>query len=212
MRASPLSELIPEASPAPPMLVVLSGPSGVGKDAVLSELRKLNHPWHFAVTATTRPMRPGERDGLDYIFLDQDTFARMRERDEFIECAEVYGRWYGVPRSQARDALRSGRDVILKIDVQGAATIRRMAPEALLIFLIPPTLGDLRRRLQGRMTESAPDLERRLKTAEEELSRIHEYDYRVVNENDGLQQAVADIEAIIAAEKCRITPRVVQLL
>ena len=203
---------IPEAGQSPPLLVVLSGPSGVGKDAVLAELRKLERPWHFAVTATTRPMRPGERDRVDYIFLDNDTFDRMRERDEFLECAEVYGRWYGVPRSQARDALRSGRDVILKIDVQGAATIRRMAPEALLIFLIPPTVADLRKRLQGRMTESASDLERRLKTAEDELARIHEYDYRVVNENEGLQQAAADIDAIITAEKCRITPRLVQLL
>ena len=207
-----MSSRLPEANSPPPLLVVLSGPSGVGKDAVLSELRKLDRPWHFAVTATTRPMRPGERDGVDYTFLDPETFARMRERDEFIECAEVYGRWYGVPRSQARDALRSGKDVILKIDVQGAATIRRMAPEALLIFLIPPTLADLRQRLNGRMTDSTSDLERRLEAAEEELSRVHEYDYRVVNENDGLQQAVADIEAIIAAEKCRITPRLVQLL
>ena len=212
MRASSLASRIPEAGSPPPLLVVLSGPSGVGKDAVLNELQKLERPWHFAVTATTRPMRPGERDGVDYIFLDPDTFARMRERDEFIECAEVYGRWYGVPRSQARDALRAGKDVILKIDVQGAATIRLMAPEALLIFLIPPTLADLRQRLQGRMTESSPELERRLKTAEEELARIHEYDYRVVNENGSLPQAAADIDAIITAEKCRITPRLVQLL
>ena len=209
-----MASRIPEASPPPPLLVVLSGPSGAGKDAVLAELRKLDRPWHFAVTATTRPMRPGERDGADYIFLDPDTFARMRERDEFIECAEVYGRWYGVPRSQARDALRCGKDVILKIDVQGAATIRRMAPEALLIFLIPPSVADLRQRLQSRMTESAEDLERRLGTAAEELSRLHEYDYRVVNENGngGLAQAAADIDAIIAAEKCRVTPRLVQLL
>jgi guanylate kinase len=204
--------LIPEASPSPPLLVVLSGPSGVGKDAVLNELRKFDRPWHFAVTATTRSMRPGERDGKDYIFLDGDTFAKMRERDEFLECAEVYGRWYGVPRSQARDALRSGRDVILKIDVQGAATIREMAPEALLIFLIPPSVDDLHQRLRGRMTESTAELERRLNTAEEELTRIREYDYRVVNENDGIQRAAADIDAIIAAEKCRVTPRMVQLL
>ena len=207
-----MASRLPESSPAPPLLVVLSGPSGVGKDAVLHELRKLDRSWHFAVTATTRPMRTGEKDGEDYIFLDADTFERMRERDEFLECAEVYGRWYGVPRSQARDALRAGRDVILKIDVQGAATIRRMAPESLLIFLIPPTEADLQERLQGRMTESAQDLERRLSTAKEELTHIHEYDYRVVNENDGLKQAAADIDAIIAAEKCRVTPRLVQLL
>ena len=156
-----LDSRIPESGPSPPLLVVLSGPSGVGKDAVLDELRKLERPWHFAVTATTRPMRPGERDGVDYVFLEPGAFERMRERDEFLECAEVYGRWYGVPRSQARDALRSGRDVILKIDVQGAATIRRMAPEALLIFLIPPSLDELRQRLQGRMTEPAAELERR---------------------------------------------------
>ena len=203
---------LPESSLPPPLLVVISGPSGVGKDAVLGELRTLGRPWHFAVTATTRPMRAGERDGADYIFLDPDTFARMRERDEFLECAEVYGRWYGVPRSQARDALRAGRDVILKIDVQGAATIRRMAPESLLIFLIPPSLTDLRQRLRGRMTESAPELTRRLRTAEDELSRIREYDYRVVNENGGLAKAAAEIDAIIAAEKCRVTPRLVQLL
>ncbi len=204
--------LIAEANPSPPLLVVLSGPSGVGKDAVLGELRKMDRPWHFAVTATTRPMRPGERDGLDYIFLEADTFDRMRERDQFLECAEVYGRWYGVPRSQARDALRSGKDVFLKIDVQGAATIRKMAQEALLIFLIPPTVDDLRTRLQGRMTESGADLERRLHTAQEELSRIHEFDYRVINADGHLDQAVADIDSIIVAEKCRTTPRLVQLM
>ena len=204
--------LLPEASPSPPLLVVLSGPSGVGKDAVLGELRKLDRPWHFAVTATTRPMRPGERDGVDYIFLEPDTFARMQDRDEFLECAEVYGRWYGVPRSQARDALRTGRDVFLKIDVQGAATIRRMAPEALLIFLMPPSLEDLRQRLTGRMTESAEELDRRLRTAEEELAEVHHFDYRVVNAQGQLERAVADIDAIVAAEKCRVAPRLVQLL
>lgn len=204
--------LIPDASPSPPLLVVLSGPSGVGKDAVLGELRKLDRPWHFAVTATTRAIRPGETDGVDYIFLDTDTFDRMLERDEFIECAEVYGRWYGVPRSQARDALRSGKDVFLKIDVQGAATIRRMAPEALLIFLIPPSMDELRDRLTGRMTESSEDLERRLRTAEEELSQVGQFDYRVVNRDGLLVNAVADIDSIVAAEKCRVLPRVVQLM
>ena len=207
-----MAQRLPEANPSPPLLVVLSGPSGVGKDAVLNELRKLKRPWHFAVTATTRPMRPGERDGLDYIFLDPETFEHMRDRDEFLECAEVYGRWYGVPRSQARDSLRSGKDVILKIDVQGAETIRNIAPEALLVFLLPPSVEALRQRLRGRMTESSGELERRLQTAEEELSHINDYDYRVVNEDGGLQRAAADIDAIITAEKCRVTPRLVQLL
>ena len=157
-------------------------------------------------------MRHGESDGVDYIFLEPDTFAKMRERDEFLECAEVYGRWYGVPRSQARDALRAGQDVFLKIDVQGAATIREMAPEALLIFLIPPSLVELQQRLRGRMTESAPELERRLRTAEAELAQVHHFDYRVVNPDGHLDRAAADIDAIIAAEKCRIAPRMVQLM
>ena len=206
-----MSEL-PEAAPAPPLLIVLSGPSGVGKDAVLSELRNYERPWHFAVTATTRPIRPGEQDGVDYIFLEPDTFARMQERDEFLECAEVYGRWYGVPRSQARDAFRSGKDVFLKIDVQGAATIRRMAPEAILIFLMPPSLDELRERLEGRMTESSADMERRLQTAQKELAEVRHFDYRVVNPNGHIERAAADIDAIVAAEKCRVTPRMVQLL
>ena len=203
---------LPESSPSPPLLVVISGPSGVGKDAILNELRTLERPWHFAVTATTRPKRPGEREGIDYIFLEPEAFSRMMERDEFIECAEVYGRWYGVPRSQARDALRAGKDVILKVDVQGAATIRQMAPEALLIFILPPSVEDLRQRLQGRMTESTGEMERRLKTAEEELTHIHAYDYRVINENDGQREAAVEIDAIITAEKCRVSPRLVQLL
>ena len=207
-----MAQRLPEANLSPPLLVVISGPSGVGKDAVLNELRKLERPWQFAVTATTRPMRPGESNGVDYIFLDPETFEHMRDRDEFLECAEVYGRWYGVPRSQARDSLRSGKDVILKIDVQGAETVRNLAPEALLIFLLPPSVDALRRRLQGRMTESSPELEGRLRTAESELSRVGEYDYRVVNEDEGLQRAAADIDAIITAEKCRVTPRLVQLL
>ena len=203
---------IPEANPAPPLLVLLSGPSGVGKDAAISELKKLDRPWHFAITATTRPMRPGEQDGVDYVFLDVDTFHKMRERDEFLECAEVYGRWYGVPRSQVRYGLQSGKDVILKIDVQGAATVRRLAPEALFIFILPGSLDDLRARLLDRMTESSPDLELRLQTASQEMAQVREFDYRVVNEHDQLERSVSEIDAIITAEKCRIDPRMVQLL
>jgi guanylate kinase len=203
---------IPEANPAPPLLVVLSGPSGVGKDAALAQLKKLDRPWHFVVTATTRPPRPGERDGVDYIFLDTETFMRMKERDELLECAEVYGRWYGVPRSQVRQALKEGRDVILKVDVQGAATVRRLAPEAVSIFMLPGSLQELQDRLSERMTETSPEMERRLKVAQDELRQVGDFDYRVVNSTGHLDRAIADIDAIIAAEKCRVVPRVVQLL
>lgn len=203
---------IPEVNPAPPLLVVLSGPSGVGKDAALDGLKKLDRPWHFAVTATTRPPRSGEQDGVDYIFLDTETFLKMKDRDQFLECAEVYGKWYGVPRSQVRQALKNGKDVLLKIDVQGAATVRKLAPEALSIFMVPASYAELRSRLNERMSESAPDLELRLQTAQEELAQVSQFDYRVINRDGGLEQAIADIDAIIAAEKCRVVPRVVQFL
>ena len=202
---------IPELAPATPLLVVISGPSGVGKDTVLAELRKLAQPWHFAVTATTRPPRPGERDREDYFFLDADTFHKMRERDQFLECAEVYGRWYGVPRSQVREGFKAGKDVILKIDVQGAETVRQLAPEALFIFLVPGSFEELARRLGQRQTETAEETELRLQVAREELALVSRYDYRVVNRDDCLDQAVEEVEAIIVAEKCRVAPRVVQL-
>jgi guanylate kinase len=149
---------------------------------------------------------------MDYIFLDTETFRRLKERDELLECAEVYGRWYGVPRSQVRQALKEGRDVILKVDVQGAATVSRLAPEAVSIFMLPGSFQELQDRLAERMTETSPEMERRLKVAREELRQVGDFDYRVVNSTGHLDRAVADIDAIIAAEKCRVVPRVVQLL
>ena len=203
---------IPEANPAPPLLVVLSGPSGVGKDAALTELKKLDRPWHFALTATTRPPRSGEQDGVHYIFLETETFLKMKERDEFLECAEVYGSWYGVPRAQVRQALREGKDVILKVDVQGAATVRRLAPESVSIFMMPDSYEELTSRLTGRMSENSPEMELRLNAAREEMAQIQQFDYRVVNRDNKLDQAIAEIDAIIAAEKCRVAPRLVQIL
>ncbi len=203
---------IKELAPAPPLLVVISGPSGVGKDAVLAELKKLPQPWHFAVTATTRPPRPGEQDGIDYIFLDTDTFSTMRERDQFLECAQVYGHWYGVPRSQVRQGFAAGRDVILKIDVQGAATVRQLAPEALSIFLLPGSLAELAQRLTQRQTETAAAVQLRLQTAQQELAQVRHYHYRVINRDGGLTQAAAVIAAIIAAEKCRVIPRTIDFI
>ena len=183
--------------------MVLSGPSGVGKDAALAELRKLDRPWHFVVTATTRPIRAGEQDGVDYLFLDEPTFLGMKDRNEFVECAQVYGRWYGVPRSQVTSGLAAGKDVILKIDVQGAATVREMAPDALFIFMAPDSFDELRDRLSQRMTESTLEMELRLKTASEEMEQAGRFNCRVVNRKDHLDQAVAEIDAAITAERRR---------
>ena len=197
---------------SPPLLVVLSGPSGVGKDAALNELRKLDRPWHFVVTATTRPIRAGETDGVDYIFLDEPTFLDMKERNKFVECAQVYGNWYGVPKSQVTSGLASGKDVILKIDVQGAATVRQMAPNALFIFMVPGSFQDLKDRLAQRMTESNPEMELRLKTAAAELEQAKDFDRQVVNSQDKLEQAVADIDRAIAEERQRQGRTPIQLL
>ena len=203
---------IPDASSAPPLLVVLSGPSGVGKDAALDALKLLNRPWRFVVTATTRPQRPGEQDGVDYIFLETAAFLKMKERDDLLECAQVYDYWYGVPRNQVRQGLQDGKDVILKVDVQGADTVRELAPEALFIFMIPSSLDELKSRLTKRETETPSQVALRLSNAQSELGRVGEFDYRVVNREGQLEQAVAEIDAIITAEKCRTRPRVVDFL
>jgi len=203
---------IPDASSAPPLLVVLSGPSGVGKDAALDALKLLDRPWRFVITATTRPQRPGEQDGVDYIFLETAAFLKMKERDDLLECAQVYDYWYGVPRNQVRQGLQDGKDVILKVDVQGADTVRELAPEALFIFMIPSSLDELKSRLTKRETETPSQVALRLSNAQSELGRVGEFDYRVVNREGQLEQAVAEIDAIITAEKCRTRPRVVDFL
>jgi len=203
---------VPESEPAPPLLIVLSGPSGVGKDAALNSLKLLDRPWRFVVTATTRPQRPGEQDGIDYIFLETAAFLEMKEQDELLECAQVYGNWYGVPRSQVSQGLKAGKDVILKVDVQGADTVRRLAPEALFIFMIPGSFDELRDRLTQRMTERPSEIDLRLSIAWSELGRVAEYDYRVVNRDDQLDQVISEIDAIITAEKCRVRPRKVDSL
>ena len=192
--------------------MVLSGPSGVGKDAALSELRKLDRPWHFVITATTRKIRSGEVDGEDYIFIDEPTFLDMKDRNEFLEFAEVYGNWYGVPKSQITLGLEAGKDVILKIDIQGANTVRKIIPDALFIFMVPGSFGELRERLSQRMTEPTPEIELRLKTAIDEMDRGKRFDRQVVNRKDNLRQAVADIDATIAAEKQKVDRSPIRIL
>ncbi len=196
---------------APPILVVLSGPSGVGKDSILMRMRDIGFPFHFVVTATSRPMRPGERDGYDYHFLSEERFRSMIEAGELLEWAEVYGHYKGIPKSEVRQALQSGRDVILRIDVQGASTIKQLAPDAVFIFLAPGNFDELRNRLQWRRTESADQMEQRLQMAAREMEALDQFDYVVVNREDHLDDAVGQIRAIIVAEKHRVRPRRVSL-
>ena len=187
----------------PPLLIVLSGPSGVGKDAVLSRMRDQRHPYHFTVTATTRPRRPNETDGLDYIFVSAEEFQRMIDAGELLEWAEVYGNMYGVPKSQVADALRDRRDVIIKADIQGAATIRRLAPDAVFIFLAAPSQEELARRLSLRMTESPEALRIRLETATAEMEEASRFDHVVVNRNGRLDDAISEIEEAVTTERER---------
>lgn len=194
-----------------PVLVVISGPSGVGKDTLLMRMRELGFPFHFVVTATSRPIRPGERDGFDYHFISKAQFEQMIEREELLEFADVYGHYKGIPKSEVRQALDSGKDVILRIDVQGAATIRRLAPEALFIFIAPASFMELRRRLELRRTESDDEVERRLGVASQEQARVGQFDYVVINYENHVDEAVGQIRAIIMAEKQRVHPRHVTL-
>ena len=193
------------------LLIVLSGPSGVGKDAVLSRMRELGKQYYFTVTATTRSRRPTERDGVDYIFLTPETFRGMVDRGEFMEWAEVYGNLYGVPRAQVVDALTLGRDVIVKPDVQGAASIKKLAPEAVFIFLGPPSMEELGERLRQRMSESPDALAVRLKTAESEMREATEFDHVVINRQGRLDEAIEEIEEIAARERRRTPARKVIL-
>jgi guanylate kinase len=195
------------------MLVILSGPSGVGKDTIIEalRLRVRDRPTHYVVTCTTRGRRPGEEDGVSYHFLTDAEFAALRAEGEFLEANEVHGNWYGTPRSQVREALAKGHDVILEIDVQGAQVVKETVPEALLIFLVPPSLEDLFHRLRARATESADELELRQRNAAIELARQDDYDYVVTNETGQVQRTAQRIDEIIAEEHRRNPDRIVRV-
>ncbi len=196
---------------APALLVVISGPSGVGKDSILVTMRARNIPFHFVVTATSRPIRPGEQDGYDYHFVSRERFEQLIQQHELIEWAEVYGQYKGVPKFEIRQALESGNDVILRVDVQGAASIRKLAPEAILIFIAPGDISELRERLEQRQTEVSDEIETRLAIVRQELQTINDFDYLVINRHDCLNDAVDCICAIVQAEKHRVHPRIVKL-
>jgi guanylate kinase len=203
---------VSEAAGTPlPLLIVLSGPSGVGKDAVLAELRETHPEIFFAVTATTRPKRPGEIEGQDYLFLTPGRFEQLLERGEFLEHAEVYGRHYGVPKGPLREALARGEDVVVKVDVQGAATIRKLAPDAFLIFLAAPTEEELERRLTTRKTESPEQVALRIQTAKREMQAASWFDRVIVNETDSLHQTVVRIVDVARERRADANRRPVAL-
>lgn len=193
------------------MLIIISGPSGVGKDAILARMKELGRPLHYTVTVTTRPRREGEADGLDYHFISQAKFQQMVENNELLEWAQVYGNLYGVPKQEVQQALANGLDVIVKVDVQGAATIKSLLPNALFIFVAPPSMEKLEERLKQRKSESAAELRLRIETAHQEMKSLPLFDYIVVNQQGQIDMVVAQIEAIITAEKCRLNPRAVEL-
>jgi guanylate kinase len=201
----------PYARPRFPLLIVLSGPSGVGKDSVIREMKSRGLPLQFVVTATTRPPREEEVEGRDYLFLSKERFAEMIDQGELLEYAIVYSDYKGIPKSQVRQALASGRDAIMRVDVQGAATVRRLCPQALLIFLTTRTEQELENRLMARRTESPQELKLRIATARQEMQRLEEFDYVVVNPDHHLNEAVTAILAILEAEHARVDHRQVTL-
>lgn len=186
-----------------PRLYVISGPSGVGKDAVIDGLRDRFPEIHFAVTATTRPRRPGEIDGIHYYFTETAAFEERLANDEFLESAIVYGNHYGVPRTPVRHALNRGQDVIVKVDVQGAESIQRLTKNACYIFIAPESLAELLRRLRSRKTDDPETLMNRFNAASRELLCANKFDYIVFNETDKLDATLEQLVSIITAERLR---------
>jgi guanylate kinase len=190
-----------------PMLVVVSGPSGVGKSTIVAELARRRPQVVPIVTATTRPRRPDETDGVHYHFLGQQAFEELIARDGLLEHANNHGFWYGTPVDQVRGILAAGRDAILTISPEGARNVRRLVPDALLIFVMPPSMEDLAERLAGRGSETEDSLERRRRDAERWISEAGDYDHLVVNETGHPELAADRIWEIIQAEARRDPPR-----
>jgi guanylate kinase len=188
-----------------PLLIVISGPSGVGKDTIARNLIDTNpDQFYFVVTATTRQPRDGEVHGKDYFFVSDDEFAEMIDNNELLEYAVVYNDFKGIPKQQIRDAIASGRDVIMRVDVQGAATVRKLIPNAITVFLTTESEDELVRRLRERRSETTEGLNLRIATARQEMKRMREFNYWVINSEDKQETAVWQIASIIEAAHCEI--------
>ncbi len=187
-----------------PLTIVISGPSGAGKDTVVRLMKERGLPFHFVVTATTRPKREEEVEGRDYFFVSKDEFARMIENDELLEYAVVYGDYKGIPRRQVLEALKSGKDLIMRLDVQGAETVKKELGDVTMIFITTRNGEELERRLRKRESETAEELALRIATARQELKRVDKFDYVVYNSDDRLDEAADAIQAIIEAEHHKV--------
>ncbi len=187
-------------------LFVISGASGSGKTTLLKRVFQRVPGLRFSVSATTRAMRAGEAEGVDYLYVDVPTFQKLRDHGDLLEHAEVYGRYYGTPREPVEEALRQGLSVVLDIDVQGARQVQRSHPAAVTVFILPPSVETIRQRLDARGTDSAEVIARRVREAEEQLGACGEYDYLVMN--DDLEMATRVLESIVLAELSRTSRRV----
>jgi guanylate kinase len=194
-----------------PLLIIISGPSGVGKDSVLRALKKGDLPLHHVVTANTRKPRPGEVEGVDYFFVSKEKFEEMIRNDEFIEYSEVYQDYKGVPKSEVRKAIKTNKDIIFRLDVQGAEKVKSLYPQSILIFLTPSNQEEWYKRLGGRRLSKEKDLEMRIKTVRDELEKVFIFDYIVVNAQNKLSKTVDTIEAIITAEHHKTHKREINL-
>ena len=194
-----------------PLVIVISGPSGVGKDTVLKKMKSKKQLFHYVVTVTTRPRREEEKDGIDYHFLSQQGFQQMFNKGELLEWANVYGSYYGVPKKEVIQGLSQELDVVVKVDVQGAASLKKVMPQAVFIFLVPPSMEELEKRLKQRHSESPEELAMRLQKAGEEMKSLPMFDYAITSRRGKVDEVVSRIIAIVTAEKCRVNPRVVEL-
>jgi len=205
------SDQLGQRDMASPLVIVISGPSGVGKDAILTRIKEKGYPFAFITTVTTRPRRSNEKHQVDYNFISVDEFQKLLRSGGLLEWAKVYGNWYGVPKGPLKEALARDQDTIIKVDVQGAANLKKILPGAVFIFILPPSMSELSNRLMQRCTETEGDLTLRLKTAEVEMQQLSNFDYIVLNPCNDIDSAIENILAIVKAEKCRVNPRQINL-